>query len=135
VAIFATVCVWRLGKLSGMFIGVAVRAVLKLDLENSDVAAWNVALRARQRGMLALQGIAACGMFFQSEGRRFESLHGMACRAFGSARSMVELASMRIWAMTIGAFLKRQLFCEVSLGVAPHTLNLGVLAQQREFSF
>src|SRR5579862_5140331 len=54
VAIRAAVEVWRLGKLSRMFIGMAVGAELELDFEDREVALRNVALFATQCRVLAL---------------------------------------------------------------------------------
>ena len=115
-----------------MFISVAVGAELKPDLVNR-AAFRNVTLRAAQQRVLALQWIARCCMFFQSERGWFESFQGMACRAFGSAASMGELASVGIMPMTVGALLKCQRFFEVPVGVALHTVDRDVLTEQRKF--
>ena len=118
-----------------MFIGVAVRAKLKPDLVDREVSLRNVALRAMHRCMLALEWIAGRRMLFQSKRGRLEPLHGMACRAFGSAGSIGELASVGIWPVTVGAILKRQRFCEVSASMTLHTIDLSMLAKQSKFSF
>jgi hypothetical protein len=59
-AALAGVEVWRAGKLAGMLIAVAIRAALKLDLEQRVFALRNMALAALQRGVLALQRVG-CG--------------------------------------------------------------------------
>ena len=125
----------RFGKLSRMFIDVAVRAKLKPDLVDREASRRNVTLRARHRCMFALEWIAGHRMLFQSELGRFEPLHGMACRAFGSAGSIDELASVGIWPMTVGAFLECHPFCKVSSSVTPHTADLSMLAKQSKVSF
>ena len=111
-----------------MFIGVAVRAKLKSNLVDREASLRNVTLRARHRCMFALEWIAGRRMLFQSERGRFESLYGMACRAFGSAGTIDELASVGIWPMTVRALLECQPSCEVSASVTLHAVNLDVLA-------
>lgn len=79
VAIFAAVQMRRFGKLSGMFIGVAVGAELKLDLvDRDDVCLWKVAPGAGYRCVLACEWIAGRGMFRQSEGGGLEPVDGVA---------------------------------------------------------
>jgi hypothetical protein len=126
--------VWRFGKLSGVVIGVAVRAKLKSDLvDREGLFLRNVALRATQRRMLALEWIAGCRMLLQPERGRLEAIQGMTCRAFSSPAAMGELTSMRIRMVTVGALLKRQRFCEVPMSVASDTLNLGMFPDQSKF--
>jgi hypothetical protein len=125
----------RFGKLSRMFIDVTVRAKLKPDLVDREASRRNVTLRARHRCMFALEWIAGRRMLFQPERGRFESLHGMAYRAFGSVDSINELASVRIWPMTVGAFLECQPFCEVSPSVTLHAVDLSMLAKQSKVCF
>jgi hypothetical protein len=133
-AVFATVYVWCFGKLSSMFIAVAVRAKVKPYLVDREcLFRRNVALCATQRRMLALERIGGRRMLFQPERGRLEAIQGMTGRAFGSATAMGELSSMRIWMVTVGALLKRHRFREVSMSVASHTLYLGMFSDQCKF--
>jgi hypothetical protein len=69
VAIFATVEMWRAGKLSGVLVGVTIGAIPKLYRVDRGLAFRYMALCAPQRGMLALQRVGGRGcMLFHSEG-------------------------------------------------------------------
>jgi hypothetical protein len=68
VAIFAAVEVWSGGKLPSMFVGVTIRAVAELHCIDRLFAMRNMALCALDGGMLSLQRIGGCRVFFQSEG-------------------------------------------------------------------
>lgn len=57
----------------------------------------------------------------------------MAGSALAAARTLGELALVRVGLMTIHALLKDQRLLEISVRVALHTLHRGMLAQQRVF--
>lgn len=78
VAIFASVEVRGGGKLRGMFVGVTIYAVAKLHGIDRGFPLRNMALCARQGGMLALQRIGGCRVLFQSEGRRLKAIDRVA---------------------------------------------------------
>jgi hypothetical protein len=129
---FATVEVRRGGKLSGMWVGVTIRAVSKLHRINRGFALRNMALCALQRGMLALQRVGGRRMLFQSEGRGFKAVGGVAVRTFASAYALDELSSMGIRLVAVRALLKRQSFLEVPSRVTAYALDLCMLAVQRK---
>ena len=74
VAILTAVEVWNGGKLPGMFVGVTIRAVTKVQCVDRGFALRNMALCALQRGMLALQRVGGRRVLVQSEGRGLESV-------------------------------------------------------------
>src|ERR1700675_547725 len=88
-----------------------------------------------QARMPALQRIGAGGVFFHREGRRFPSLHGMAGSALYAARTLGELAVMRIGLVTIHALLECQRLLKVSVGVALGAVYGLVLAFEGKLGF
>jgi hypothetical protein len=128
VTMLAAIEVGRGGKLSGMFIPVAVRALLKLHLVDRGFALGNVTLRTLQRGMPALKRICGGGVFLQAEHCRLKAIDGVTGCAFAPSCALGELSPMRIRTVAVGALLKYQRSCEVSSGVALHTIHLGVPA-------
>jgi hypothetical protein len=78
VAIFATVEAWGRGKLPGMFVGVTIRAISKLQRIHRGFALWNMALCALQRGMLSLQRVGSRRVLFQAEGRWLKTIDRVA---------------------------------------------------------
>ena len=137
VAALTAIEIRRGGELPPMFIAVAVRAVLELHLVQRvfDVALRNVALRAPQRSMLALQRIGRRGVLLQSELCRLEAFNAVAGFTRPSIQPLGELSPMRIGAMAIHALLKCQRLLEISSGVALHTLDFNMLAEKRVFGF
>ncbi|HXY02130.1 MAG TPA: hypothetical protein VEI49_01075 [Terriglobales bacterium] len=127
-AIFATVKIWRPGKLVGVLIRVAIGAVAKLDRVNRCFALWNMASGTGHGGVLAFQGIGGLSMFLQPECRGFESVDGVTVRAFTSPGSFGKLSSVRVGMMTIRAFLKHQWFLEVGFYVALHAIDFAMFA-------
>src|SRR5208337_4102829 len=133
VAIFATVEMWRGGKLTGMWVGVTIGAILKLHRVDRGLAFRYMAPCALQRGMLALQRVGGGGcMLFHSEGRGLKAVNGVTVRTFASTHALGELSSMWVWLVAVCALLKRQSFHEVSLRVTPYALHLGMFPKQRK---
>ena len=65
-------------KLPGVTVAVAISAIRKLDLEQSFLALWNVALAAFHSGVPALQRIGARSMFLHGERRWLPPIHVVA---------------------------------------------------------
>src|ERR1019366_3058751 len=78
VAAVASVEVRSRGKLRCMLVGVTVGAALELNLEQRVLPFREMALRALQSRMPALQRICAQGVFLHRKGRGLPSLHGVA---------------------------------------------------------
>jgi hypothetical protein len=78
VAMLAAIEVWSGGKLPGMLIAVAVRAVLEFHLVDPVFAFRNVTLCTVQRGMLALQWIRGRRVLLWPELGWFEAIDGVA---------------------------------------------------------
>ena len=127
-AAIASVEVRCRGKLPRMLIGMAIGAVREFNLEQCVFPLRDVTLSTFQASMSALQRIGAGGVFLHREGRRFPSLHGVAGGAFYAARTLGELAVMRIGLVTIHALLEYQRFFKVSVGVALGAIHGLVLA-------
>jgi hypothetical protein len=106
VTILAMIKIWSRGKLIGVLIRVAIGAVAKLDRVNSCFALWNVASGTGYGGVLSFQGIGGFHVFFQAKCRWFESVDGVAIRAFTSPGSFGKLPAMRVGTMAIRASLK-----------------------------
>jgi hypothetical protein len=129
---FAPVEVWRRGKLSGMRVGVTIRAVPKLHRIYRGFALRNMALRALQRRMLAFERVGGGRVLFDSEGGGFKPVRGVAVRTLTSACELGELSSMWIWLVAIRALLKCQRFLEVPSCVTPYALHIGMFPKQRK---
>lgn len=61
-----------------MFVGVTIRAVTKLHRIDRGFALRNMALRALERGMFALQRVGGRSVLFQSESRGLKAVGGVA---------------------------------------------------------
>ncbi len=133
VAIFATVEMWRGGKLSGVWVGVTIGAIPKLYRVDRGLIFRYMALCALQRDMLALQRVGGRGcMLFHSEGRGLKAVNGVTVGTFASTHALGELSSMWVWLVAVCALLKRQSFLEVSFRVTPYALDLGMFSKQRK---
>ena len=133
VAILAAIEMRHGGELAGVRIVVAIRAMRELQFVERVFAFGNMTLPTRERGMFALQRIRGRGVFLQTKLRRLEAVDAVAGRTFIAGRSLRELPAVRVRPVAVRAFLKYQRLTEIALGVALHTINLGVLAEQREF--
>ena len=117
-------------KLAGMAVLVAVGANVKLDPIERVPAFWNVALRAFQPGVTALQRILGRSMLLDGEQRGLPALDIVARGALATVRPLGELPVVGVL-VAIGALLERERFLEIPVGVALFALDLGVLALQR----
>ena len=106
----------------------AVRATVKLDLEHRLHSPGYVALRALDRGMLALERITGERMILHRELRRPESLNPMAGRTLTSVSAFQKLSLVGV-SVAIRAFPERQRMLEVSVGVAEYAINLLMLTE------
>ena len=113
-----------------MLVGVAVRAVEELNRVNRCPALWNMALRALQRCVLALERIGGRRMLLQPERGRPKTVDGVARGALASTFAFRELSSMRIQPMAVGTLLKDQVLPEVAFGVTLHTIYFAMFALQ-----
>ena len=129
-ALVALVEVWRRRKLRGMPICVTVGTELKLDLVQRVLGLGNMALRALQAGVPALEWIRARRMFFDPELGGLEPVDGMAGRTFASIGTLGELAAVRIRSMAICAFAEGNLLLEITLSMTLHAFDLGMLPEQ-----
>lgn len=135
VTAFAVVSVRRAGELAAVLILVTVGAVCKLQLEHRIFAFGNVALRTLQLCVAALQRVLGLPVLRETEGRRLETVHGVAIRALNSPGSLRELALVRIGRVAIRAFGEGQRLLEISSDVALRTVDGNVLAEQGELGF
>ena len=134
-AALAGILIGCAGKLTGVFITVAVDAARKLHLEDCVRALRYVALLALHGCMLALQRIRSRSVLLQPECRWLESIHRVAGGAFAAFPSLGELTAMRIGLVTVGAFVEDQLLGEICSRMALHAIHLGMLPEEREFGF
>lgn len=125
----------RRRKLGRVLIGVAIGAMLKLDLEQRVFSLGNVTLLALQAGVAALQGIGAGGVFLRGESRRLPSVHGMAPGTLAAAGAPGELPVVGIGLVAIHALLEGQRLLEISASVALRAIDGGVFSLQRIFRF
>lgn len=86
----------RAGELAAMDVGVAVLAGCQLDFIHRHHTRGDVALRASDFQVLALQRVGGAGVFAHSEGGGFESLHGMTRCALAAILTRHELALVLI---------------------------------------
>jgi hypothetical protein len=116
-------------ELSLVLVAVAVETAIELDLEHGFFAAWDMALRTLQSGVLALQWIRGSRMFVQSELGRLESFHAVTGVALRTARAFCELSLMLI-AVTIHALLEGEWLLEITIAMAGEAVRLLVLPRQ-----
>src|SRR5450631_1860222 len=115
-----------------MPVGVTVGTALKLDLEQRVLAFRDMALRAFQTRMPALQRIRAGGVFLHGKRRGLPALHVVAGSALPAVRTLGELPVVRIGLVAVHALLEYQGLFEISVRVALGTIHSRVLALQRE---
>jgi len=133
VALIAGIEIRRGRELRSVLIGVAIGAAIKFDFEQRVLPFRDVALVTFHMRVPSLQGISTGGVILDRECGRFETLHGMARRAFDSARSLHKLTIVRIGMVTVGALGECHRFLEISVRVALRTINRRVFAFQRIF--
>lgn len=112
-----------------MLILMAIEAELKLDFVNRLFTTWNMALRALQTAMFALQGIRSRRVLFQSEGRGLEPLYIVAAAAFRAAGALGELALVFVL-VAIHALLEGERLFEITVAMAGHTVDGLMFSQQ-----
>lgn len=118
-----------------MLVTVAVRATLKLDLEQRVLALGDVALRASQTGVTALQRISAGGVLLHCKERGPPSLHVVAGCAFALVRALGELAIVGIGFVAIHTLLEGDRLLEISIGVALRAIHGRMVPFQRKLRF
>jgi len=128
VALLAAVQVWRSRELCRVHILVAIGASIELDPEDSRTTRWSMTLGALNVGVPATQGEASCAMVLHRKDRALESVDGMTAFAFSAVGSLHELTVVRIWLVTVGAKLMRELRLEVARLVTSGTTHVRVLA-------
>lgn len=101
----ASVEVRRSGKLSGVTIAVAIGAAVELDSVQRVLPFRDVALRALEPRVAALQRIRSGGMFLYGELRRLPSINCVARGALSTIGTLHELPVVRVL-MAIHAFGK-----------------------------
>jgi hypothetical protein len=132
VALLTAVEVGRRGELPLMFVFVAIHAAIKFDFVDCFFTSWDVALRALQRRMFALQRVGGRGMLVQAELGRLKSIHGVAGRAFSSIGPRGELALVLIF-MAVHAALKGNRLFKVAAAVTLHAFHSLMFPKQRVF--
>ncbi len=115
-----------------MLIGVAVGAALELDLEQRVLPFRDMALRALEPRVPALQRVRARSVLFHRERRGLPSLHGVAGRALAAVRTLGELPVVRIGLVAIHALRESHRLLEISTRMALRAIDADVLAFQRE---
>lgn len=130
VTLLAPVQIRRGRELRLVFVFVAVEAATEFDLVKRLFAARDMALRALQGGVLALQGIGGSRMLLQTEHCRLESFHAMTGGAFLAAHAFCELSLMLI-VVAIHTLPKSERLLEIALAMAGDAFHLLVFPQQR----
>ena len=113
-----------------MAVGVAVSAALKLDFEQRVLPFRDVALRALQTRVSALQRIGARCVFLHCEGRGLPSRSRCDTRRTRRLRPLGKLAIVRIRLVTVHALCENQRLLEVAVRMALRAVNASVLAFQ-----
>lgn len=132
---FTAVEVGRGGELSGMWISMAIGATLEADFENGAFALGQVTVIARHGGVLPLQRIRGCRVFFQAEGGGFEAIYGVAGGALPMAGPLGKLAAVGIGMVTVHALLENKRLLEIAAGVALQAIHSGMFTKKRKFCF
>jgi len=134
---FATVLVWRVGKLSFVNIFVTVLAFRARDFEYCVCTfrtLGHVALFASDGNMAAFQRIFCGRVIFDGERRRLETLDRVAGSTLSAICASAELAFVRIF-VAIRALREWHWSFEISVRVAIGASHRRVLAKQRIFCF
>ncbi len=134
-AVLATILVRRRGELPVVGVLVAIQALRELHLVKGVLTRRKVAFFTCNAGMLSLQWIVRCRMFFHAKLRRFPAIYCMALRAFALAGPGLELTLMGIESVTVHAMRERQGALEIARSVAFAAADLDVHPQQRIFCF
>ena len=131
VAAVASVEIRRYRELIGVAIAMTISAALELHFEQRVLSFRNMALRAFQSRVRALQRIRAQRMFLGREQRGLPSLHVVARSALAGIGALGELAVVRV-PMAIHALLEGKGLLEISTGMALRAVDTDVLSQQRK---
>ena len=115
-----------------MLVRVAIGTAVELNLEQRVLPFRDVTLRAIHRRVLPLQRIRTGRVLFHRERRRLPSLDGVTGGALATARTLGELAVVRIGLVAIHALLEYQRLLEIAVGVALGAVDAGVLALERK---
>src|SRR5712692_8753160 len=94
VALFTAILIRRGSELTLVNVLMATAALRLGNPKHGALALRDMTLVAFHFGMPALERISALGMFFDSKGRGFESVHGVAGGAIAAARPCEELPSV-----------------------------------------
>src|SRR5512143_661813 len=121
--VFAFVEVGRGTKLRLVLIAMAIRTALKFDLELSLFSFWNVALRAFERRVLALQRIQSRCVLLDRELGGLPPFHRVACGTFTAIRTFRKLSLVRVGFMAIHAFPENERLLEISIQMALPATN------------
>jgi hypothetical protein len=132
VAAFTSIEVRRSGKLPSMLLGVTIGATRERHLEARIGAFRNVALRAFELGMAALERIRRRRVVLDGKRGRFPAIYCMARCAFSVVRPLHELPVVRIRFVTVHALLEGKRLFEVTAAVALNTTYILMLAKQRK---
>src|SRR5450759_1693774 len=132
VAGFATVLVWRVRKLAGVYVTVAIDALLVPNLIASRRTRRWVALGASDGSMLAGQWIRAFGVGHPRISGRLPAIGGMATRAVARVGACGKLPPMDVLMAGLTLLMRHRGF-EVGGLVALVAGHRRVLAEQREF--
>lgn len=101
VAAFAAVFIRRERELAVVLVAVTIEACREFHLEERGLAGGEMALRAFDRRMLALERIGRLRVILHAESCRLESFHRVTRRAFAAVRAPGKLSAMRIGTVTI----------------------------------
>ncbi len=118
------------GELSGVFVLVAVGAMLERNLEQRVLPLGNVTLRAFQLSVAALEWILGLRMLGQAKSGWLEPIHVVTGRALSVVRPLGKLPLVRIGLVAIHTLGEHQRFFEVATRMALDAANLLVFSQQ-----
>lgn len=118
-----------------MLVFVTVRALGELDLKLSCCSPRNMALRALDFSVRAIQGIAARCVVLHRESRRRPSVNRMAGFALVAVFALGELTVMWIRFVTIRAKLVWYRRLEIPAAVTGGAIHRAMLAAQRKVGF
>ena len=116
-ALLALVEPWRSGELGLVLVVMAVEAAREFDVVERVFSLREMALRALECRVLALQRILRRGMSLHIEFRRLPSIDIVTGGAFPGVGTLCELTVVGI-PVAVGAFGERERLFEIAIGVA-----------------